>query len=362
MIRMMMLMMMRMKVLIHGTSNTLELRGARRICCTGLHLAGRMAGAHWNHFFLLIKMSKNGEFGDDSEERGARGALDIIQDTLREIQGGIADLKIDVRTGDSRVKEIWSRLDSLERNERPTEDERDNRFIGQAGSRFGGGLNVPIHIGGPQSVPDSIDLNSASDAEIYAEFLALKDALGKYRLAGHLNLGETGIIRGDVSKAKAGILRKSAAYTSTVFRYMRAAERNAGPTHEDITSIYMVLLAQMRMFQYEMGICMVEGSSISKEASSIFRTIRGGNQNLREGDTVALEHACRMAEATSKAPEKTHQPFRGGFRGGYRRGFYNNYRGENRDFRGNSRQFNQYPPRSNDYFANSVDSTANTQP
>jgi hypothetical protein len=70
---------------------------------------------------------------------------------------------------------------------------------------------------------------------------------------------------------------------------------------------------------------MVEGTGLPKDASSMFRTMRGGNVNFRDGDTLALEHACRMSEAAGRVIDQQNQrQNRGNFRG--RR--FNNYRGD----------------------------------
>jgi hypothetical protein len=74
-----------------------------------------------------------------------------------------------------------------------------------------------------------------------------------------------------------------------------------------------------------------------KEASLIFRTMRGGNQHFRDGDTLELEHVCRNTEAAERVIDQQSpiQQYRGSFCGG--RG-YDNFRVDDCDLRG--RQYN----------------------
>jgi hypothetical protein len=308
-------------------------------------------------------MSSNGE-DNDGNPRGAGklNPLEQIASTLADLKQSVDELKTEVRTGEARIHEVWSRLDVLE-----TGGGHDG--VHDLSQQFSGArLHDPDYnatAGGNSGVTDSIDLNTASDTVLFHEFLALKDALQKYRLAEHLMTGDTGVLRGDGPRAKAAVLRKSASYVTTAFRFMRAIERPSGPNNDDMHTMYLLLLSHIRMIQYELGVCMVEGSGIPKETTSMFRVIRGGNPNLRDGDTLALEHACRMTEAANRVNEKTQQghQFRGGFRG---RG-YNNYNRGGSNFRGHFRgnrgqSYNTYPPKSQDYFASSVDSTASSKP
>jgi hypothetical protein len=315
-----------------------------------------------------------------------------LVDILKDIQSSLGDLKSDSASGKTQVRELWARMDALEINGSPgrrqehgrpspgysqgdrefrEREDRDRDFRGTGkerrdrfredsyDDRVEGRYNNAV---GTLGVPEIIDLNKASDSVLQAEYVALRDALNKFRLAGHLTVGDTGVIKGESARAKNNVLKRCASYNMTAFRFLYAIDRPTGPTSDDMQSMYLILLAQLRMIQSELGVCMVEGSGIPKEASSMFRVIRGGNQNFRDGDTLALEHACRMTEAVGRVnhPEQRNQNYRGNFRGRFgNRGFRG---GDSRDFRGGGFRGNSYPPRSADYFSSQVDASANAKP